>query len=213
MEQQKEKARRPPGRARARRRPRRVWFEVREKAGATEFLGYDTETRRGRGRGASCKDGKEAEALEGGRDGALVAQPDAVLRRSRAARSATRALIKGAKGALFRVADTQKKLGDLFVHLGTVEKGAFKVGDAVELEVDHARARRSAPTTRRRTSCTRRCARCSARTSRRRARSSRRTGCASTSRTTKPMTAEEIARRRGPGQRHRSCRTRRSRRA
>ncbi len=48
-------------------------------------------------------------------------------------------LIRGPKGALFRVTDTQKKLGDLFVHLGRVEKGSFKAGDAVELEVDHAR--------------------------------------------------------------------------
>jgi alanyl-tRNA synthetase len=48
-------------------------------------------------------------------------------------------VIKGAKGALFRVTDTQKKLGDLFVHIGRVEKGAFKPGDAVELVVDHTR--------------------------------------------------------------------------
>src|SRR4029079_1546776 len=48
-------------------------------------------------------------------------------------------VIKGPKGALFRVTDTQKKLGDLFVHVGRVEKGAFKPGDAVELAVDHAR--------------------------------------------------------------------------
>ncbi len=48
-------------------------------------------------------------------------------------------MIKGAKGALFRVTDTQKKLGDVIVHLGRVEKGSFKPGDAVELIVDHAR--------------------------------------------------------------------------
>ena len=48
-------------------------------------------------------------------------------------------VIRGAGGALFRVRDTQKKLGDLIVHLGTVEAGAFKAGDAVELAVDHER--------------------------------------------------------------------------
>jgi alanyl-tRNA synthetase len=48
-------------------------------------------------------------------------------------------LIKGPKAALFRVTDTQKKLGDLFVHIGRVEQGAFKSGDAVELVVDHTR--------------------------------------------------------------------------
>ena len=40
---------------------------------------------------------------------------------------------------MFRVTDTQKKAGGLFVHLGSVEKGSFKTGDAVDLEVDHAR--------------------------------------------------------------------------
>ena len=45
-------------------------------------------------------------------------------------------IIRGANGAVFRVTDTQKKLGDLFVHLGKVEAGSFKAGDAVELVVD-----------------------------------------------------------------------------
>src|SRR5262249_52164282 len=50
-------------------------------------------------------------------------------------------IIKGSRDSLFRVRDTQKKLGDLFVHVGYVEKGDFKTGDAVELVVDHARRR------------------------------------------------------------------------
>jgi alanyl-tRNA synthetase len=39
----------------------------------------------------------------------------------------------------FRVTNTQKKAGDLFVHLGTVEQGTLKPGTALSLEVDHAR--------------------------------------------------------------------------
>ena len=35
--------------------------------------------------------------------------------------------------------DTQKKLGDLFVHLGRVEAGEAHVGAPVLAEVDHAR--------------------------------------------------------------------------
>src|ERR1700686_3167919 len=42
-------------------------------------------------------------------------------------------------GLRFRVTDTQKKAGDLFVHLGTVEQGTLKPGTALQLEVDHAR--------------------------------------------------------------------------
>ncbi len=43
------------------------------------------------------------------------------------------------EGVKFRVTDTQKKAGDLFVHLGTVEQGTLKPGTALSLEVDHAR--------------------------------------------------------------------------
>ncbi|HZE46230.1 MAG TPA: DHHA1 domain-containing protein, partial [Xanthobacteraceae bacterium] len=43
------------------------------------------------------------------------------------------------EGVRFRVTDTQKKAGDLFVHLGTVEQGTLKAATALQLEVDHAR--------------------------------------------------------------------------
>ncbi len=39
----------------------------------------------------------------------------------------------------FRVANTHKKLGDLFVHDGTVESGHATIGLSVELDVDHGR--------------------------------------------------------------------------
>ena len=42
-------------------------------------------------------------------------------------------------GTRFRVTDTQKKAGDLFVHLGTLEQGTLKPGTPLLLEVDHAR--------------------------------------------------------------------------
>jgi alanyl-tRNA synthetase len=44
-----------------------------------------------------------------------------------------------ADGVRFVVTDTQKEAGDLFVHSGTVEKGALKVGQALALDVDHSR--------------------------------------------------------------------------
>src|ERR1700735_1216867 len=43
------------------------------------------------------------------------------------------------EGVKFRVTDTQKKAGDLFVHLGTVEQGTLKAGTALQLDVDHSR--------------------------------------------------------------------------
>ena len=47
-------------------------------------------------------------------------------------------LMAGPKGRVV-VGDTQKKLGALFVHVGKVEQGEIAVGDAVRLDVDHAR--------------------------------------------------------------------------
>ena len=102
-----------PGRARARRRPRRSGTRLRERVGATEFLGYETETaegviardRQGRRRGR---------AAGGRREGLAHPQPDAVLRRVRAARSATSARSSG-PGFRAVVSDTRKKLGDLVV--------------------------------------------------------------------------------------------------
>jgi len=43
------------------------------------------------------------------------------------------------EGVRFVVTGTEKRAGDLFVHFGTVEQGALKVGAALALEVDHRR--------------------------------------------------------------------------
>ena len=114
-----------------------VWFEVKERVGATDFLGYDTETAEGEIR-AILKDGKEVKNLKAGEEAALVLNQSPFYGES-GGQVGDEGVIKGPKGALFRVTDTQKKLGDIFVHLGRVEAGVFKSGDAVELVVDHAR--------------------------------------------------------------------------
>src|SRR5271170_7564331 len=48
-----------------------IWFPLREKLGATEFLGYETETAEGVV-GAVVKDGKEVDSLKSGESGAIV---------------------------------------------------------------------------------------------------------------------------------------------
>ena len=107
------------------------------RSGATDFLGYDTETAEGEVR-AIVKDGKEAASLKAGDEGALVLNQTPFYGES-GGQVGDQGVIKGPKGALFRVTDTQKKLGDVLVHIGRVEKGTFKPGDAVELVVDPAR--------------------------------------------------------------------------
>jgi len=50
--------------------------------------------------------------------------------------------ITTARGAVVKVRDTAKRADALHVHLGKVEKGTIKTGDAVELEIEHARRTR-----------------------------------------------------------------------
>ena len=114
-----------------------IWFEVRERTGATDFLGYDTESAEGV-IGALIKGGKETKALKSGDEGHLVLNQTPFYGES-GGQVGDSGVIKGAKGALFRVVSTEKKLGDLFVHTGIVESGSFNAGDAVELVVDHDR--------------------------------------------------------------------------
>jgi alanyl-tRNA synthetase len=112
------------------------WFPLREKLGATEFLGYETETAEGVA-SALVKDGAEVQRLATGESGAVVLNQTPFYAESGGQVGDT-GLMSG-EGVRFRVTDTQKKAGDLFVHLGTVEQGTLKPGMALQMEVDHAR--------------------------------------------------------------------------
>jgi alanyl-tRNA synthetase len=114
-----------------------VWFEIRERVGATEFLGYDTEQAEGEVL-ALTHDGKDVSALSAGMNGAIIVNQTPFYAES-GGQTGDHGVIKSADGAVFVVTETQKRLGDLFVHQGRVEKGAFRIGVAVELQVDHKR--------------------------------------------------------------------------
>src|ERR1700735_5253888 len=113
-----------------------VWFPIREKLGATEFLGYETETAEGVV-GALVKDGAAVDQLKTGESGAIVLNQTPFYGESGGQVGDTGVMT--GEGVRFRVTETQKKAGDLFVHLGTVEQGTLKSGTARLLEVDHAR--------------------------------------------------------------------------
>jgi len=113
-----------------------VWFSLREKIGASEFLGYETENAEGVIT-ALIRDGKEVAALRTGEIGAVVLNQTPFYGESGGQVGDTGML--SANGILFRVTDTQKKVGELIVHFGKVEKGALKQGLPLLLEIDHAR--------------------------------------------------------------------------
>ena len=113
-----------------------VWFPLREKAGATEFLGYETETAEGVV-AALVKDGKEVDSLRAGESGAVVLNQTPFY--GEAGGQVGDTGVMAGEGVRFSVIDTQRKAGDLLVHSGRLEKGTLKVGAALTLEVDHAR--------------------------------------------------------------------------
>ncbi len=114
-----------------------LWFELREDISATEFLGYDTESAEGLV-GAILVDGKPVEAAEVGQEVAVLTNQTPFYGESGGQVGDT-GLLFTAEGGEIRVSDTQKKLGDLHVHIGKVTRGKIAVGDAVEMRVDSER--------------------------------------------------------------------------
>ncbi len=115
-----------------------LWFALRERLGATEFLGYDTERSEGVVT-AIVHDGAEAFTLKQGQRGAILLNQTPFYGES-GGQVGDVGVIR-AKGIRFRVENTLKKLGDVIVHEGVLEEGEIVPGMALELDVDHARRR------------------------------------------------------------------------
>jgi len=110
-----------------------IWFELAEKNGVTEFLGYDTESAEGQVL-ALVAEGAEVASADGkiqivvnqtpfyGESGGQVGDCG---------------LIRSATGVA-RVTDTRKAAG-VFIHVAEVIEGQIERGQGVTLEVDHAR--------------------------------------------------------------------------
>src|SRR5215208_2016605 len=113
-----------------------VWYGIKERAGATEFLGYETETAEGVVLGL-VRDGAEVRELHAGETGLVVLNQTPFYGESGGQVGDT-GLMQG-EGARVRVTGTEKKLGDLFVHHATVEHGTLRLDQSVELAVDHER--------------------------------------------------------------------------
>ena len=113
-----------------------VWFALREKIGATEFLGYETESAEGVV-SALLMDGEDVAELKKGDTGVVVVNQTPFYGESGGQVGDTGEMRR--EGVKLSVTDTQKKAGDVFAHFVTVEQGSVKVGDPLLLEVDHAR--------------------------------------------------------------------------
>ncbi|MEM9684786.1 MAG: alanine--tRNA ligase, partial [Pseudomonadota bacterium] len=115
----------------------RIWLELRDRLGATEFLGYETEAAEGQVV-AIVKDGKEIPQAGPGDEVAVVTNQTPFYAESGGQVGDT-GLITAHETTRFDVKDTIKRAGDLHIHIGAVANGPLAVGDMAELAVDHER--------------------------------------------------------------------------
>ncbi len=109
------------------------WFKVREQLSPTEFLGYEFDKAEGVIIKISKK-GKFVESASAGDEIEVITNQTPFYGESGGQ--------VGDQGYIFnsnckiKINDTQKKMGDLFVHHGKVEKGSISIGQSVNLNID-----------------------------------------------------------------------------
>ena len=111
-----------------------IWFGVRDKVGATDFLGYDTESAEGQIK-AIVVDGKSVESVGAGAQVYLVLNQSPFYGES-GGQMGDCGVIKTDDVTII-ISDTQKRVDDVHVHIGVVESGTVNVGDEARLEVDN----------------------------------------------------------------------------
>ena len=114
-----------------------VWFDIAEREGATEFTGYTTTTGEAQVV-ALVIDGREATEALAGATVTVIANQTPFYGES-GGQQGDAGTISGASGLTMTVADTQKPLGKLHTHIGTIDAGTIRVGDVVRLAIDVAR--------------------------------------------------------------------------
>jgi alanyl-tRNA synthetase len=113
-----------------------VWFSIKDRVGATEFLGYDTETAEGVV-AALVRDGVEVATLEAGDSGFVILNQTPFYGESGGQMGDTGTMT--GEGVALVVRDTLKRAGDVLAHTVTVESGSLKIGQALSLTVEHGR--------------------------------------------------------------------------
>ena len=113
-----------------------IWFNLKEKIGPTEFLGYETNQAEG-SVAAIIKDNKEIQQLKEGEEGQIILNQTPFYGESGGQVGDKGTITSGENE--FEVTDVQKKIGNLFVHFGKVSKGTIKQKDNVELKINSER--------------------------------------------------------------------------
>jgi alanyl-tRNA synthetase len=115
----------------------KLWFEIREELGATDFLGYSTEKAEGQvtalvRQGSRVTDAKVGETI-------LIVTNQTPFYGESGGQMGDTGLITTAAGAIVKINDTQKQAETVWVHHGYMQAGTLKTGDPVVMEVDSER--------------------------------------------------------------------------
>ena len=104
----------------------KIWFSLKEKIGATEFLGYEHEKSEAIVL-SLIKKGKEVKEINEGDEAELVTNQTPFYGESGGQIGDTGYISNNKSN--FQVIDTQKKFGDLYIHRGKLISGKIKIKD------------------------------------------------------------------------------------
>ena len=111
-----------------------VWFDIRDAVGATEFLGYQSDKAEGKVL-AIVKDGNSIKSTKVGEQVSIVVNQTPFYGES-GGQMGDAGIIKTTDNGIFEVSHTQKKVGDLHVHIGSLKTGTLNLNDIVEMQID-----------------------------------------------------------------------------
>ncbi len=115
----------------------KIWFELKDELGPTEFLGYSTEQSEGH-INALIRNGTRVADAKQGADVQVVVNQTPFYGESGGQKGDT-GVIQTTSGAIIEILDTQKEADGVIVHIGRVQSGTVKTGDDATLTVDHER--------------------------------------------------------------------------
>ncbi|USG63051.1 alanine--tRNA ligase [Sneathiella marina] len=116
-----------------------LWFDMHERIGASEFLGYQTDSAEGQVQAIVVNGAERETATEG--DDILVVLNQTPFYGESGGQEGDHGILKSIDGFEMEVKDTQKKQ-DVYIHIGRVLTGSLKVGDVVETHIDVVRRTR-----------------------------------------------------------------------
>ena len=114
----------------------KIWFELNDKLGSTEFLGYNSNKAEAKIL-SIVKEFHEKNSIKIDQDGFIITNQTCFYAESGGQVGDSGKIVTST--GIFEVKDTQKFFGSLFVHIGKVTSGEIKINQDAELEINKSR--------------------------------------------------------------------------